>query len=311
MGGCYSKAINMLKKVLGVVVPVAALVGVFVLMYVASQGVSMPVVDTRGEIADAQRDLLYFSVLVMSIVIIPVFILIFFISWRYRESNKKATYKPTWASNRWLETIWWGVPVLIIIVLSVMTWQSSHSLDPYRPLTSDKQAINVQVVALQWKWLFIYPEENVASVGEFAMPVNTPVNFQITSDAPMNSFWIPQLGGQIYAMSGMSTKLHLSAREPGDYRGSSANLSGEGHASMTFIAKARTDAEYTQWLANARENGDVLDEAVYEQLRLPETQTEVSYFRLASPKLYDSIVDRYSESHMMGGDTADTHEGHH
>ena len=304
----------MLKKVLGVVVPVAALLGVFVMMYVASQGVSMPVVDTRGEIADAQRDLLYFAVLVMSVIIIPVFILVFFISWRYRESNKKATYSPAWASSRPLEVIWWGVPILIITVLSVVTWQTSHSLDPYRELQSNKPPIRVQVVALQWKWLFIYPDENVASVGEFAMPVDTPVNFSITSDAPMNSFWIPQLGGQIYAMSGMSTKLHLSAREAGDYRGSSANISGEGHASMNFIAKARSEADYKQWIQAARNEGDTLDAAVYEQLRLPEIQSDVSYYKLTSPGLYDNIVERYSGSHMMGGDSTgaqETHEGHH
>ena len=300
----------MLKKVLGVVVPVAALLGVFVMMFVASQGVSMPVVDTRGEIADAQRDLLYFSVLVMSIVIIPVFILVFFISWRYRESNKKATYRPAWASSRLLEAVWWGVPILIITVLSIVTWQTSHSLDPYRELQSDKPPVRVQVVALQWKWLFIYPDENVASVGEFALPVGTPVNFTITSDAPMNSFWIPQLGGQIYAMSGMSTKLHLSAREVGDYRGSSANISGEGHASMNFVAKARSEADYKQWLQTARNDGDTLDAAVYEQLRLPEIQSEVSYFTQVTPGLYDSIVERYSGSHMMGGDSTEAQEAH-
>jgi cytochrome o ubiquinol oxidase subunit 2 len=158
---------------------------------------------------------------------------------------------------------------------------------------SDKKAINVQVVSLQWKWLFIYPDYDVASVGELAMPVNTPVAFKLTSDAPMNSFWIPQLGGQIYAMSGMSTSLHLSARETGDYRGSSANLSGEGHAEMTFTAKARTDAEFKQWIEAVRKDGKDLDSETYEQLREPSRNNGVSYFRLANESLYDEIISRY------------------
>lgn len=292
-------------------VPIAALIGVCLLMYVASQGAAMPVIDTRGEVADAQRDTLYLAVLIMLIIIVPVFFLVFFISWRYRESNKTATYKPTWASNKKLEALWWGVPIAIIAVLSVVTWQTSHSLDPYRELQSGKQPVNIQVIALQWKWLFIYPDENIASVGEFAMPVDRPVNFTITSDAPMNSFWIPQLGGQIYAMSGMSTKLHLSAREAGDYRGSSANLSGEGHASMTFTAKARNESEYRQWIDAASKSQQPLDKASYEQLRLPSVNAKVSHYRLADPTLYDSVIERYSGSHMTGeGMTGMQHGGH-
>lgn len=294
----------MLKRLLGIGVPVIALGGVVLMMVVASQGVSMPVIDTRGEIADAQRDTLYFAVITMLVIIIPVFILAAFIPWRYRASNKKAAYRPGWTSNKKLEVLWWGVPIVIVTILSVLTWNTSHSLDPYRPLVSDKRPVQVQVVALQWKWLFIYPEENVASIGEFAMPIDTPVNFSITSDAPMNSFWVPQLGGQIYAMSGMSTKLHLNARQPGEYRGVSANLSGEGHANMDFTARAFDEAGYRSWLKTAA-RGTELDRASYEQLRLPSTATDVTYFRLTDVGLYDTVVERYSGSHMSGSG------GHH
>lgn len=302
----------MLKKLLGVGLPVIGLGAVIAMMVIASQGVSMPLVDTKGVIGNSQRDLLYFATLIMLIVVLPVFFLVAFISWRYREGNKKAKYLPEWTGNKWLELVWWGVPVAIILVLSVITWQSSHSLDPYRPLEQAKTPLKVQVVALQWKWLFIYPEEGVASVGEMAMPVNTPVEFTITSDAPMNSFWIPQLGGQIYAMSGMSTKLHLDANEAGNYRGVSANLSGEGHASMTFTAKARDDKAYGDWIANIHKTGQPLDSVSYEKLRLPSKNDGVKYYHLAAPDLYDSIVQRYSGSHEMGGET-NTHmsEGHH
>lgn len=310
---CYSKTITMLKKLLGVGLPVVGLGTVITMIAIAAQGVSIPVLDTKGIVGDAQRDTLYFAILIMLIVVLPVFFLVFFISWRYRDTNKrKSKYRPEWASNKWLELIWWGVPIVIIMILSVITWQTSHSLDPYRQLEPNKRAVQIQVVALQWKWLFIYPEEGVASVGEMAMPVDTPVEFTITSDAPMNSFWIPQLGGQIYAMSGMSTKLHLDANTAGDYRGVSANLSGEGHASMTFTAKARNDKDYDAWIKHAKENGSMLDSAAYEKLRLPSKNEGVKYHRLATPELYDSVLRRYSDSHMMvGEEDIPMTEGHH
>lgn len=288
----------MIRRVLWVAVPFLALCGVIALMVFAAGGASAPVIDTKGVIGNAQRDTLYLAVAVMLVVVLPVFFLTFFIAIRYRESNKKARYAPNWDSSRKLESIWWGVPILIVGVLSVIAWRTSHSLDPYRALDSDKKPLQVQVVALQWKWLFIYPEEKVASVGEFAMPVDRPVEFTITSDAPMNSFWIPQLGGQIYAMSGMSTKLHLEADEPGDYRGSSANLSGEGHASMTFVAKARSDTEFDSWLKTATKSTNVLDAASYEELRKPGTIDTVQHYKTDGTPLYESIVRRYSESHM-------------
>ncbi len=289
----------MMKRALWVGVPILALLTVVALMFFAAQGASMPVIDTKGVIADSQRDTLFLAVAIMSIIIIPVFVLTFLISVRYRETNKKARYSPNWSSNKILETIWWGVPILIVAVLSVITWQTSHSLDPYKPLVSEKPAINVQVVSLQWKWLFIYPDYGVASVGEFAMPVDTPVAFKITSDAPMNSFWIPQLGGQIYAMSGMSTSLHLSARETGDYRGSSANLSGEGHKEMTFIAKARSDSDFYSWIENTRKSGKNLDTEAYNVLREPSRNNKVNFYRLANESLFEEIINRY-DSHGHG-----------
>lgn len=288
----------MLGKILKIAVPVAALGGIIAMMVIATRGVSMPVIDTRGVVGDAQRDTLYLAVLIMLIVVIPVFVLLFFIAIRYREGNKKAKYSPEWSSSRRLEAIWWGVPILIIVALSILTWNTSHSLDPYRPLDSDVKPVQVQVVALQWKWLFIYPEQGVASVGEFAMPVNTPVEFTITSDAPMNSFWIPQLGGQVYAMSGMSTKLHLDADQVGDYRGVSANISGEGHASMTFTAKALTAAGYHAWISAAAESDSTLSPVSYETLRQPSKYNQVTYFRLSDRGLYDMIIARYSEGHQ-------------
>lgn len=300
----------MLGKFIKIVLPFLALVGVVGLIVVAAKGTSMPVIDTRGIVGDSERDTLYLVAAVMLGIVFIVFALLFFIAYRYRETNQKAVYKPEWSSNRLLETVWWGVPIVIIMFFSVVAWQTSHSLDPYRPLTSDKPALNIQVVALQWKWLFIYPDSNIASVGEFAMPVDTPVTFTITSDAPMNSFWIPQLGGQIYAMAGMNTKLNLSARTAGDYRGSSANLSGEGHASMTFIAKAMSDSAFSDWKSQLAKTDNELTSGVYESLRLPSLRDGVKQYHPVDTGLYDSIVGRYSGVHMMGGEMMNMNMGH-
>ena len=292
----------MLRLGLKFVLPLALLAMMVGLIVVASQGASMPLIDTKGVIADSQRDTLYLAVAIMSVIVVPVFLLTFFVAIKYRESNKKAVYKPEWASSKLLETIWWGVPLVIVAVLSVVVWKTSHSLDPYRAIESNKPAMQVQVVALQWKWLFIYPGKNAASVNELVMPVGRPVTFTITSDAPMNSFWIPQLGGQIYAMSGMSTTLNLQADSPGMYRGVSANLSGEGHSEMDFKVKAVSDAELDRWLARASKSDSELSQTVYEQLRLPSRRNETQLYSMTAPNnLYDSIITRYSGGHMHGG----------
>lgn len=281
----------------------ALLVAVLGLIIYAS-GFSLPVLlQPEGIIAQRQRDTLYLATLIMLIIIVPVFALTAFIGIRYREGNKKRRYTPEWASNHKLETIWWGIPVIIVFVLSVLTYQTSHELDPYRAITSDTPAIKVQVVSLQWKWLFIYPERGIASVNELAIPVNTPVEFQITSDAPMNSFWIPQLGGQIYAMTGMSTELNLAASKPGDYMGVSANLSGKGHAQMSFVTKAMSMGDYESWVTKAYTSNTVLDSELYENLRKPTTENKVEHYSLDDAKLYDSIIARYSKGHDMRGMT--------
>ncbi|HAC56305.1 TPA: ubiquinol oxidase subunit II [Candidatus Saccharibacteria bacterium] len=290
----------MLKRVLWVVVPIIALLGVIGLMVFAAQGGTMQMIDTKGTIGDQQRDTLFLAVAIMLIIIVPVFFLAFFIPLRYREGNKKATYRPDWESSKLLEFIWWGVPIIIVGVLSVIVWQTSHSLDPYKPLTSDRQQLKVQVVALQWRWLFLYPDYQVASIDELVIPINQPVEFTITSDAPMNSFWIPQLGGQIYAMSGMSTKLHLNARESGDYRGTSANLSGEGHADMNFTAKARSIDEFNAWVTSAKDSEQLTAE-LYEKLREPTRDPATSTYSLYDTTLYDSVINRYMGSEHGGG----------
>lgn len=284
---------------------VAGLVVVALGTFLISRG-DVPVLNTQGMIADRQRDLIIFTVILSLFVVVPVFTLLGVIAWRFREGNTKANYRPDWDHSHLLEAVWWGLPFLIIIVLSWVIWVSSHELDPYRPLDHDKKPVAVQVVALQWKWLFIYPEHGIATVNEVAFPVNTPVNFKITADAPMNSFWIPSLGGQVYAMNGMSTKLHLMANNVGDYNGSSSNISGKGFAGMKFIAHAQTDKGFERWLQMAKQSSKTLDKTEYEKLAKPSEDVPAMTYVLKDLDLYDTIVNKY----MGHGEHTDKNEGH-
>lgn len=256
-------------------------------------GVDVAVLNPQGEIADKQRALLIFASGLSLIIVIPVYSLLLFFAWRYRDGNKKAAYRPNWANNKWLEIIWWGVPAIIVLILAVVTWRTSHELDQFRPLESDTKPLEVQVVALQWKWLFIYPEQQVASVNRMPIPEKTPINLSLTSDAPMNAFWVPSLGSQMYAMSGMSSQLHLLANHAGDYRGSSANISGEGFSDMNFTVHASSREEFDAWAQMTKDHTEGLDMAVYNELAKPGAVDQPTSYTLADPRLYDKIIMKY------------------
>jgi len=247
----------------------------------------------QGQIASQQRRLILIAVGLCMIVVIPVFVMLFWFAWRYRASNKKAIYRPEWSNSRIAETVWWGVPALIIGVLSIITWHTSHTLDPYRALASSQKPMTIQVVALPWRWLFIYPDQDVATVNYVAFPASRPIDFEITADAPMNSFWIPQLGGQIYAMSGMKTSLHLMADHAGEYRGLSANISGSGFADMHFVAQVQTQKDFDTWLQAAEHSGKQLNNATYGQMALPSHDTTRATYADADPQLFDDIIMKY------------------
>ncbi len=240
---------------------------------------------------EKERDLLWIAVLLMSIVVIPVFILLFAIGWKYR-AEAKAKHTPDWDHSLLAECVWWGIPTAILVVLGAYTWKGCHELDPFRPLDA-KNEIKIQVVALQWKWLFIYPEQKIASVNYVQFPKETSVHFEITSDAPMNSFWIPDLGGQIYAMSGMRSKLYLIANGLGQYRGSSANISGKGFASMTFTAESTSDADFASWVKSVKEMGKSLGLDEYKQLTAPSEYNPASFYVLGDANLFDWIIKKY------------------
>lgn len=279
------------------------------LLSVLMRGRTIAIMQPAGTIGEQQRDLILLASGLGLLVILPVFALLFFILWRYRDGNVKAKYTPDWDSSRTLETIWWGIPIAIIFVLAVVTYKTSHSLDPYRPLESSTKPLTIQVVALQWKWLFIYPEQNIATVNYLQIPEDTPINFQITSDAPMNSFWVPQLGGQVYAMSGMQTKLHLEADEPGLYQGSSANISGEGFAGMRFTVEAVTNQNFNSWIQEVWKSPDTLTMEEYHRLATPSKDHPITLYSSRDQGLYNSIMDSYMSGHSSDN-SADGHNAH-
>jgi len=298
------------------------LIGIALTLLVALGGAAwyglhhtLTVLSTKGQVGDRERHLIIIATLLMLIVVIPVYFLTFFIAWKYRSSNKQARYEPDQDGNRALEITWWAIPGIIILILSVITWNSSHSLDPFRSLSSQGKPLKVQVIALPWKWLFIYPDQNVASVNFLQIPTDRDIDFSITSDAPMNSFWIPQLGGQIYAMAGMDTHLHLAANTPGDYQGVSANISGKGFAGMHFIARAGSQADFNSWVGDKRAESKPLDQPTYDQLAEPSENDPVSFYNSVEPSLYDKVLLKYTvpNSALIGGDIESfTQEaGHH
>ncbi|WP_020203454.1 MULTISPECIES: ubiquinol oxidase subunit II [Cupriavidus] len=258
-------------------------------------GCNMTVLDPKGQIGADEKNIILIATWLMLLVVVPVIILVFTFAWKYRASNKNARYEPDWSHSTGIEVVVWLIPCLIILVLGIITWKSSHDLDPYKPIESDVKPITIEAVALNWKWLFIYPELHIATVNEIAFPVNTPVNFKITSDSIMNSFFIPQLGSQIYAMAGMETKLHLIANEAGSYDGMSANYSGGGFSGMKFKAKAVSNFDFEQWVKQVRASSRELNLADYEQLAKPSEKEPVTLFAKVDPQLYHGILHKYMD----------------
>lgn len=262
-------------------------------MTILQYGNKIAVLFPKGIIGLEERNLLLIIQALMLLVIIPVYILTFVFSWKYRAANTKAVYDPDLVDNRLAEYIWWGLPLVMTLIVSILTWVKTHELDPFKPIPSNNKEITIQVVALQWKWLFIYPEEKIATVNFVQFPKDTPIRFDITADAPMNSFWIPHLGGQIYAMPKMKTRLYLMADEVGDFRGSSANISGEGFAGMHFITRASTEEDYKKWLESAKQSSKVLNAKEYDILAAPSENTPVETYKLMDENLFEQIIMKY------------------
>ena len=256
-------------------------------------GCNWTLLNPVGQIGIEERNLIITATLLMLLVVVPVIAMTFIFAWKYRASNKDATYAPKWSHSTKIEVVIWTVPILIILALGVLTYKSTHALDPYRPLESDVKPLTIEVVAMDWKWLFIYPEQGIATVNKIVFPANTPINFRITSDTVMNSFFIPGLGGQIYAMAGMTTKLHLIANHNAEMDGISANYSGAGFTGMKFKAIATSQADFDAWVNEVKASPKQLDQAEYAALSKPSQNNPVALYSSYAPNLFQTIIDKY------------------
>ena len=264
-------------------------------------GCNLEVMNPSGDIAVQQSHLILVATGLMLLIIVPVIALIILFAWRYRKSNTAAIYTPDWDHSTKLELVIWGAPLLIIIALGLITWISTHVLDPYRPLQrldanrpipANTKPLIVQVVALDWKWLFIYPEQGIATVNELVTPVDVPVRFKITASTVMNSFYIPALAGQIYAMPGMVTTLNAVLNKPGQFTGFSANYSGAGFSDMRFKYYGKSAVDFDKWVAATRAGGGKLERADYLELEKPSERAPVRRYGSVASDLYDAIVNR-------------------
>jgi cytochrome o ubiquinol oxidase subunit 2 len=255
-------------------------------------GCSQGVLDPQGPIASAQRLLLINSTVIMLVVVIPVIVATLAFAWWYRSSNTRATRSLDESYEGRVEFVVWSIPALTVILLGGVIWISSHQLDPRAPIPGNSDPLRVDVVALDWKWLFIYPDQGVAAVNQLVIPAGTPIEFRLTSATVMNSFFVPQLGSQIYAMGGMTTHLNLLAEKPGDYPGFSANFSGDGFSEMRFVVKSVPAGDFNAWLEQVRGTGSALDDASFAELAKPSKAVPPRTYRSVEPHLFERIIEQ-------------------
>jgi cytochrome o ubiquinol oxidase subunit II len=248
------------------------------------------VLDPQGPVASAERLILLNATAIMLVVVVPVIILTLAFAWWYRASNKRSTYSPDWSYSGHIELVVWSIPAMVVILLAGVAWTGSHLLDPARELQSDVKPIRIEVVSLDWKWLFIYPDLRVATINDLVVPAGTPVEFMLTSATVMNSFFVPQLGSQIYTMPGMTTRLNLMADHPGDYPGLSAHFSGDGFSDMRFMLHAVPESEFSSWLARTQGEAAALDADTYSQLARAGSNTQAQAYSGVDPMLFEHIV---------------------
>ncbi|WP_052065882.1 ubiquinol oxidase subunit II [Thalassospira australica] len=277
-------------------------------MFSLLAGCNLVVIDPSGDIASQQADLIIVSTILMLLIIVPVMALTVFFAWKYRQGNKDAEYDPEWHHSTKLEVVIWSAPLVIIIALGAITWVTTHTLDPYRPLDridaerplpKDHEPMVIEVVSLDWKWLFLYPEQGIATVNELAAPVDTPIQFKITSSGIMNSFFIPALAGQIYSMAGMETKLHAVINEEGVFDGFSGNYSGEGFSHMRFKFHGLSQDGFDAWVDNVKADENLLGRSQYLELEKPSIKEPVRYFSSVDPELYNAILNMCVDQSKM------------
>jgi cytochrome o ubiquinol oxidase subunit 2 len=248
------------------------------------------VLDPAGPVASAEKTILINSTAIMLAIIIPTMIATLAFAWWFRRGNTKAVYRPDWEYSGAIEMVVWGIPVLTVMLLAGIAWVGSHDLEPSRPLKSSTPPLNVEVVSLDWKWLFIYPDQGVATVNQLVVPAGTPVNFKLTSATVWNVFWVPQLGTMIYTMPRMTTRLNLQADKQGSFNGLSGHFSGDGFPGMQFQVQSLPADQFAMWAQGARGKGAVLDGRGYAELSRPSSYVKPMTYGAVSPGLYDAIV---------------------
>ena len=266
----------------------------------ALSGCKGGILDPKGQIGIDEKNLIIIATVLMLLVVVPVIVMTLYFAWKYRDTQTHEIYAPKWAHSNKIEAAVWAVPIVIVIILGVITWVSTQELDPYKPIEGKGKHLTVEVVSLNWKWLFIYPEQGIATVNELVFPANVPVEYKITSESTMNSFFIPQLGSQIYSMAGMETKLHLIANEPGTFKGFSANYSGAGFTGMKFNAIATpTQAGFDKWVSDVKANSSAnnLTHANYVELAKASENNPVAYYGKVDDGLFHTIVMKYMQAH--------------
>ena len=258
--------------------------------------------EPKGPVGDAERFVIIAAVMLMLIVIVPVVAMVFLFPRKYRASNTNATYMPKWDRSAKIEWVIWLVPAIIVTVLGIIVWKATVQLDPYKPIDSEVKSVNIEAVSLDWKWLFIYPDQNIATVNQLVFPAHVPLSFRLTSDTVMTSFFIPQLGSQIYAMAGMQTRLHLMADEPGTYAGQNQQFSGRGYADMKFKAIAVSGQQFNAWVQKVRQSSEKLSLVRFEELKKPSIDYPVSLFSSVKPGLFDHIMGRFRKTMNINQD---------
>ncbi len=278
------------KFLIGMLAIVIGVVGIVIVL--ANENAL--VVHPKGIIAQKELELIITNIILMLLIIVPTYIFLFAVVWKYCIKNENAEYDPDHTYGPVGELIMWGLPSIIVAVMAIVTWDATHKLNPYKPIESEVKPLAIQVVALDWKWLFIYPEQGIATLNYFHIPEHTPIHLRLTADgSPMNSFWIPQLSGQIYSMTGMSTQLYLMADGPGEYIGRAVEINGEGYAGMSFSAKSTSSKDFEDWIAEVKKSSFRLSEDIYDDLVKPSVNKSVILFSEVEKDLYHKIVHKY------------------
>lgn len=272
----------------------AIIVGVLAIIFVLASEYAV-VIHPKGIIAQRELEILGTMIALMLIIIVPTYIVLYRTAWKYRADNSDATHEPEEHHTVFGEVMLWVIPAIIVVFMGIVSWIATHELDPYKPLESETKPLKIQVLAIDWKWLFIYPEQGIATLNFVQLPERTPIHFELAADgSPMNSFWIPQLSGQIYAMTGMATELHIMANEPGEFTGKAVEINGEGYASMTFGVKSTSQSDFDAWIAEVKKSPERLTSTVYNDLVQPSVNSSVILYSDVDSDLFKKTLMKYA-----------------